>query len=231
MERRDPNPVELVLIRGEDPEKAHPVDDGNASVARLLEDASVEGQPAYLLVSKRIRHLPSFVARQGDGYYTEGGPVVKRAQARRSVTTKASSTPPTRNLERFTSTTFSPIRSFPTKVPLVLPMSSRSPWAPRMRIRAWRRESSGSSRITSQPLRPIVTSALSISITRPVSLPLRMRSAYFFSGARPLAADMRPSTWISWSQLVHRMAMASRDEISLRNPIPDDKLVPICWSP
>jgi short-subunit dehydrogenase len=27
------------------------------------------------------------------------------------------------------------------------------------------------------------------------------------------------------------MAMASRDEISLRNPIPDDKLVLICWSP
>src|SRR3990172_5100719 len=229
MERRDPNPVELVLIRGEDPEKAHPVDDGNASVARLLEDASVEGQPAYLLVSKRIRHLPSFVARQGDGYYTEGGPVVKRAQARRSVTTKA---------------------------PLVLPMSSRSPSAPRMRIRAWRRESSGSSRITSQPLRPIVTSALSISITRPVSLPLRMRSAYFLSGARPSAADMRPctwvresgmvisgrvsgswhsgqrtramserrgrsSSWISWSQLVHRMDMASRDEISLKKPHPE----------
>ncbi len=61
-----------------------------------------------------------------------------------------------------------------------------------MRIRAWRRESSGSSRITSQPLRPIVTSSLSISMTRPVSLPLRTRSAYFLSGVETVgAAEMR----------------------------------------
>jgi hypothetical protein len=56
MERRYPNPIELVLIRGEDAEEAQPIDDGNAPVARFLEHTGVEGKPTYLLVSKGVRH-------------------------------------------------------------------------------------------------------------------------------------------------------------------------------